>query len=203
MSRPARRPPRVRPADPGDDTTLARVLARAFVDDPIQEWLLPRPDDREDRLVRMFRYNLRAQRARGQVWTVHTQSAAALWAAPGRHRPGAGEIITSLPLLASVVRGGSGRGLRALQTLERLHPHEPHWYLAQLGTDPSHQGRGLGSAVLEPVLERCDTEGLPAYLESSKEVNLGFYGRHGFEVRDEVPVAPGGPPLWTMWRDPR
>ncbi len=29
------------------------------------------------------------------------------------------------------------------------------------------------------MIERGDREGVPAYLESSKERNLDFYGRHG------------------------
>jgi ribosomal protein S18 acetylase RimI-like enzyme len=87
--------------------------------------------------------------------------------------------------------------------MERRHPREkPHWYLAVLGTDPSAQGQGLGSAVLQPVLERCDTDGIGAYLESSKERNIDFYARHGFRVTGKIRL-PRGPTMWPMWRDPR
>ena len=53
-----------------------------------------------------------------------------------------------------------------------------------------------------PVLERCDTEGIPAYLESSKESNIAYYRRFGFEVTGEIVIAPGGPTVWPMWREP-
>ena len=68
------------------------------------------------------------------------------------------------------------------QPSRRVHPHEPHWYLAVLGTDPSFQRTGAGTALLEPVLARVDAEGLPAYLETQKEANLAWYGRFGFDV---------------------
>ena len=81
-----------------------------------------------------------------------------------------------------------------------MHPKaEPHWYLAFLGIEPSEQGKGLGSALLRPVLERCDSEGTPAYLETSNERNLPFYQRHGFEVVQQCGI-PDGPHFWGMWR---
>ena len=52
------------------------------------------------------------------------------------------------------------------------------------------QGRGVGSALLEPALARADGEGMPCYLETQKEENLSFYARHGFAVRDTaLPVG--------------
>ena len=88
-------------------------------------------------------------------------------------------------------------------SLEARHPSgPPHYYLAVLGTDPAQQGQGLGSALLAPVLERCDADGVGAFLESSKERNLAFYGRHRFEVVGDYQV-PDGPKLWFMWREPR
>lgn len=100
-----------------------------------------------------------------------------------------------LVLRAPLVVGGS-------LWAERRHPATPpHWYLVWLGTDPSDQGKGLGSAVLRPVLEHCDTEGVAAYVESSKERNIAFYARHGFRVIRELRL-PRGPTVWPMWREP-
>ena len=50
------------------------------------------------------------------------------------------------------------------------------------------------------MLERCDAEGLPAYLETQKEENLAYYARHAFELVQKVEVD-GVPPVWTLLRD--
>ena len=103
-----------------------------------------------------------------------------------------------LPYVATNMR----TTLRLLALMESKHPHEPHWYLATLGTAVEQQGKGVGSALMRPVLDHCDAEGIPCYLESSKERNVPFYRRHGFEVVEEVPLSGDGPMLWTMWREP-
>jgi predicted N-acetyltransferase YhbS len=55
---------------------------------------------------------------------------------------------------------------------------------------------------MEPVLRRADQDGVPAYLESSKERNIPYYRRFGFEVLSELHLPNGGPTLWPMWRVP-
>jgi len=95
------------------------------------------------------------------------------------------------------------RFLRLLALVESKHPGErPHWYLPALGVEPRSQGRGLGSRLMFPVLERCDLQGLPAYLEASSPRNRALYERHGFEVSEELRLPGDGPPLWLMWREP-
>ena len=106
-----------------------------------------------------------------------------------------------LPMLPALMPR-LARTTRAVRAIEERHPMQPHYYLSVLGTDPEQQGGGIGSALLAPVLERCDAEGVPAYLESSKESNVGFYAQHGFVLTERIEL-PEGPPLWLMWRRPR
>jgi len=69
-----------------------------------------------------------------------------------------------------------------------------------IGVRPEWQGRGFGSALLRPILERCDRERLPAYLEASSPRNRALYERHGFAVVEEMRVS-DSPPVWRMWRE--
>lgn len=128
----------------------------------------------------------------------------AVWLPPGTMPRGAARTATLNARAAQLLLTGRNRvsGLRLLDAVDKVHPTEPHWYLFLLGTDPVVQGRGIGGRLVQPVLDRCDAEGLPAYLETQKESNLAFYGRLGFEVGQKLEHA-GAPPIWTMTRAPR
>jgi GNAT superfamily N-acetyltransferase len=196
--------PLMRRARPADVPALARTLARAFLDDPVAEWAWRPGSLRLKALERFHATRLRQTLVDEEVWTTGDLDCAALWAPPKRWLKAPREemalgrsfldprLIARMPLVAL-----------GWHNLERLHPADPpHWYLAVLGVEPDHQGQGLGSAVLKPVLEQCDADGVGAYVESSKERNIDFYARHGFRVTAE-PRLLRGPTVWTMWREPR
>lgn len=194
--------PEVREAEPADVPVVAETLGRAFADDPVAAYIFPDHERREERLRRFFALQLRHNYLpRGEVYTVGTCLAAALWLPPSPRTVGLLDVLAHAPLVPLL----AGRFLATRELsllLSSRHPRASHYYLGTIGTDPSCQGRGVGSALLAPVLTRCDESGLPAYLECSKRENLRFYGHHGFAVTGEVAAPGGGPPLWLMWRDP-
>lgn len=194
----------MRTATSADLVNLCETLRRSFWDDPIMGFLLPDGvPNRERRLEGLMRMEAKPTIGEGTVFTTEDGTAAAIWKAPERWKLGGAELVKQMPTAISVLRAGIFRGLSTLSAIEKKHPTAPHWYLAVLGTAPEAQGKGRGSALLQPVLDRCDTEGLPAYLESSKERNVPFYERHGFKVTEVVTLPKGGPEAWLMWRDPR
>ena len=86
--------------------------------------------------------------------------------------------------------------------MEACHPDGPCWHLAQIAVEPAVRGQGLGSALLEYGLGRCDAEGASAYLESSNPRNVPLYERFGFEVIGEI-RAGSSPVMQPMLRRPR
>ena len=191
----------VRHATAADAPALAATLARAFDDDPVMSWFFPHAERRAGRNRRFFAMRLRQLLPHGETYTVDGAAGAALWAAPDRWRVGRVEEVRMAVALLPALWRRLGPVLQGVEAIERAHPETPHYYLAVLGTDPDAQGRGIGSALLQPTLESCDRDDVPAYLESSKERNIDFYARHGFRVTGEVRL-PDGPPVWPMWRDP-
>jgi ribosomal protein S18 acetylase RimI-like enzyme len=184
---------------------VARALAQAFYDDPHFRWFVRDDAKRMQRLERGFATFM------GRVWLRQDEGytherliGAALWMPPNTWHLGPLAQLLLLPAIVRDLRADTPRLLRALSFIEKKHPHEPaHWYLPVIGVASAWQGRGYGAALLRPVLERCDAERVPAYLEASTPRNLALYERNGFEAVEECRYAADGPPLWRMWREPR
>jgi GNAT superfamily N-acetyltransferase len=194
--------PAVRRAQEGDLDAVTRTLAHAFHDDPVMQWFFPDESGRDTRNERFFRLRVRGLLAQDEVYTTDDHSGAACWAQPGRWEMSPLEGLLFVLRILPMTRTRTPLLAQGWSLVDAAHPKEPHWYLAILGTEPEAQGRGIGSALLEPVLDDCDRNEVPAYLESSKESNLDFYGRHGFRVTREL-TLPEGPTIWPMWREPR
>jgi GNAT superfamily N-acetyltransferase len=177
----------VRKARPDELGRLAAVLARAFYDDPPMRWVITNDGRRRKLLERSFGLYL---------------VGAAVWELPAQWKVGVLDQLRLLPSMARINGRLLPRILRALAALESNHPVEPHYYLPLVGVKPEWQGRGLGTALMRPIVERCDDEKMPAYLEATTPRNRALYERHGFEVTEQFSLGPASPPLWRMWRTP-
>ena len=188
------------PAGPRIELPVVHA-AEAFLKDPVYTWMLPRSLQLKPRLRTLFLAEMEqyVMRNGGTVWTTtHYDGAVAVLP------PGASEFpnsVTAKEALKWVRAFGTRMALaaRVQRLMEERHPREPHFYVRVVGVRPALQGRGLGSALMQPTLERADLAGLPTYIEASTERSAALYERLGF-VHLGVHELPGGPPAWPMRR---
>ena len=202
--RSGREPVTVRKATRADADALVDVLVRSFDADPVANWFVRQDERRAEGFEAFFGTAVRQLTLpHGEVYTTADRAGAALWVPPGRWRMGWARQLLLLPrgLRASGPRG-LPRSLRSLAALDRLHPRWPHLYGMFIGVDPDQQGRGIGSALMRTVIERCDRTGLPAYLEGTAEDNVRLYERFGFRTVQQLALPGAGPTSWLMWRMP-
>jgi ribosomal protein S18 acetylase RimI-like enzyme len=183
-----------------------RVLSAAFQDDPTFEWWIPSYAARAAALPTIFDAYIdgyASHDATRVASTVAGPGGVAIWARPGRPlvQPDDEEVMIARCL--EVIDDGAAQRLQQIVgAFEAVHPHEPHWYLQFLATDPPLQNRGIGAALLADVLAAADAAGQAAYTEATSLRNRALYERHGFVFTREIPL-PDGPSLYAMWRDPR
>jgi predicted N-acetyltransferase YhbS len=57
-----------------------------------------------------------------------------------------------------------------------------------MGTDPSYERRGAASKLVRWGIDRCDKEGVPAYLERTLNA-AAFYEKMGFRALDRISLT--------------
>lgn len=189
----------------------SEMLARAFQDDPMMTYIIPEAAKRPGPIASFFEVCLKFARLNGEVYSTPTTEGAAIWLGPGNITLTVGGAMKA-GLLSNLVEAtltfgpsAFGRLLNVGEYTEKnhkLHAPNPHWYLLTLGVEPSQQGRGIGSSLIAPMLEKANSTNLPCYLETMKANNVPLYEKYGFKVVAEGTIPKGGPQVWSMLREP-
>jgi GNAT superfamily N-acetyltransferase len=186
---------------------MAATLARAFAHDPFYLFLAGNAPERSQRMRDGWDGILRFGSAHlAETYTTDDHAGVALWIPPGHRGP---SFLESLRMMPAMSRLAGWRRLRAitvaiaaLEDRHRQHAPQPHFYLSALGVQPERQGTGIGTALMAPVLERCDRDGVPAYLETATARNVLLYERLGFDVVEELTLPRTDVHGWLMLRRP-
>lgn len=198
---------RVRPARGDDLPVLAGVLTAAFAHDPYMSYLAGEASERNQRMRDGWLGILRfASAGLAATMTTDDRAGVAIWIPPGRRASGLLDGFRQLPSLTRLTGWGRLREVAAavelLEHRRRAHLPEPHWYLSAIGVAPERQGRGVGSALMRPILERADAASEAAYLETAVARNVLIYERLGFEVVEELILPRTDVRGWLMLRRP-
>lgn len=182
----------------GEEDRLAATIVVAFSADPFVRWLMPDSHRYLAHFTAGARAHATTAAASGRAYRTAGFDAAAVWFAPG---------VVPDEAASEAFRNGipDDRRESAFRVFDRMgasHPPDPFWHLRLLGVDPSVQGNGLGSALLDASLRDIEDLGLPMFLESTSPASRRLYERHGFVVLGEIQEGTS-PPIWPMLRNAR
>jgi GNAT superfamily N-acetyltransferase len=213
---------RARLLDRRDLDEAAVVLARAFADEPGNRALFPDPELRRRFLELGGRMEIEAALAYASVYGMEVDgriAGLAVWHPPHIKPRVLGAIVRShrellaqapvltrgTPHVLSMLPRHARAGIRLVRARKRAVKEASRgrtWYLAILATDPDVQGRGVARQLLDHVLDRCDADGLAAWLETTDPVNPPLYEHIGFRTVLHVEDAAWLPGFWVMRREP-
>jgi GNAT superfamily N-acetyltransferase len=195
---------RVRPATDADREVIVETFVQGFVDDPVLRFSFPDDATYPSLASAFFGFLVDLNLGGGEIFLTTGGEAAALWTPPGG--PGMPEAQIAERWEAEMVPRLPDDALERLDRFEaaseRMGPLDGLRYLGVLATRPDHRGHGYARAVLAPVLERDDHDGIGAHLDTGTPENLPFYERFGFRVHAEADIE-DGPHLWSLVRDAR
>lgn len=197
----------ITPLHEGEIDRGATVMADAFATDPIGLYLLPNPQTRFEVMRSFWDEALRRSHPYGYTYTTAPEiSGVASWLPPSAPREMFWDVWQMIwRAFCHAGWRSTYRLLALLESTEKLRDRycsSPHWFLDGLAVASENQGRGIGTLLLQPVLEQADREGQACCLWTSTEGAVRFYQRQGFSICEEVNFQPKAPPLWLMVRSP-
>jgi ribosomal protein S18 acetylase RimI-like enzyme len=191
--------PIIKTATMSDEASAIAVVVLAFSGDPAARWTWPDPNQYLVHFPSFVKTLGGNAFAHSSAYCLDGNAGAALWLPPAVG-PDEDALAALLQRTGSASVQDDLAGL--FEQMGRYHPQEPHWYLPFIGIDPSQQGKGYGTALMEHALVPCDRDRTLAYLESSNPKNIPLYERHGFELLGTIQVGTS-PPVFPMLRKPR
>jgi len=185
--------------EPGDIPAVARLLGRAYRDNPLSIALLG--DDPEVRM--RIGERIHAIRIAAMAAPIVVRVGGEIVGVYGLEPPGGAPMSPERQqqMLAAFSDAGPGVLARAQEMLSgfaKYAPTERHWKLGPVAVTPHTRGSGIGSRMVEHFCARIDALGSLSCLDTDQVRNVVLYERYGFEVAAEAPVL--SVPMWFMVR---
>ena len=138
------------------------IWVDAFAADPYLRWIQP-DDQRWPAFGTAWMWFIaELVFERGHTYLTGDGSAAVAWIPPDLSLVGPDDLARGRAILAD--HAGDARADEAVATIMEARGHaldEPHGTLQYLGVRSGRQGHGLGAAMVAPILQICDRDGMP------------------------------------------
>jgi GNAT superfamily N-acetyltransferase len=179
---------RVEPLVPKMHEEASRLLARAFVTNPLHVAVFG-PDELAANEA-FFRTALRVLKGRALVALEGDRILALVhWVHSPRCQFSTGEKLRMAPgLMTAFGVAGTMRIATWMAAWSKHDPSTPHTHLGPIAVDPDAQGHHIGQRLMEEYCHDLDRTGAAGYLETDRPENVRVYRRFGFAMTDEIDV---------------
>jgi ribosomal protein S18 acetylase RimI-like enzyme len=194
--------------DPRQVKKASEVLSASFFDYPMFTFYFPDPQRRTRYLPWYFQNILNCALRYGEVYTTPEITGVIFALPPGHTKISMWEYIQNGFLLTPFLLGFRNyrRSMDCERfvgsTQEKLMENRPHFYLWGLGVEPGWKEKGIGAALMLPILAKADAQKIPVFLETHDEKNVRYYQKHGFSLIHTTRIPKYDLPIWSMLREP-
>jgi len=172
----------IRIATLADVDLINNILPVSFRNDPHVTWLLEESKNRF-KLKVLIDYVVHQTLRRGEIYLSDDNNAVALWDCERNERVSFHYIWRNLAFLIQI---GIKSVVRIVKSEAQVHnnfgkyPRYCHLYM--VGVLPEEQGKGLASALMNPMIQKMKGESIPVFLETANLRNVAIYKKKGFKI---------------------
>jgi len=168
--------------------TVEDVLV-SFKNDPHLTWLLEESKNKF-KLNVLIDYVVHQTLRRGEIYLTDDNNAVALWDFERNEKMSFHYIRRNLAFLIQIGMRSVVRILKSEAHVNnnfRKYPRCCHLYM--IGVLPAAQGKGLASALMNPMIRRMKEKSIPLFLETANRRNVDIYKKKGFKIFETLTIG--------------
>ena len=160
---------------------MIEILTTAFQENKSVNFIVKQDKKREKRLRLLIEYSIFYGKSFGKLILNEDKTACAIIVDLEKKKTTFRSIIWDLRLIFGCVGiTNVSKILRREKAIKSLLPKEPFLHLWYIGVDPSTQGTGAGSKLLQEIIALAQSQNKVLQLETSTPRNFPFYEKRGF-----------------------
>ena len=169
-----------------DKSLIVDILTKSFDTNKSVNYVIIQDNKRERRIHKLMDYSFELCWMFGEIYLTPDKKGVVLILLPHKKKTTLYGIWQDLTLAFCSV--GITRAFKVLDReskIKKYHPKE-FMYLWYIGVIPQEQSKGIGSSLLQEIINLGNQRNLPVYLETSTERNLPLYKRFNFKIYQEL-----------------
>lgn len=170
-----------------DKSLVLDILTKSFDTNKSVNYIVKQDKKRVQRVRALMDYSFEVCYLFGEVFLSNNKKACALILYPDKKKTTLKSILLDIKLILSCVGlSNVKKALTRESKIKKIQPKEPMYYIWFIGVDPTYQNSGIGTELLNEVIEDSSRKKRPIYLETSTTKNLPWYKKFGFDVYSEL-----------------
>lgn len=166
------------------------ILTKSFENNQSVNYIAKQDEKKLTRIRSLMDYSFEICYSFGDVFLSEDRKACALVLYPDKKKTTFKSILLDIKLILSCIGiENIKKALARESKIKQLQPKELMYYLWFIGVDPKYQNEGIGSILLNEIIEDSERKKRPIYLETSTLKNLPWYQKFGFQVYNELELS--------------
>ena len=177
-------------ANISDKQLIVTILTESFSDNQSVNFIIQQDRKKAARIKSLMEYSFEICLLFGEVYLSDNKNACALIIYPDQKRTTLRSIYLDIKLIIKCL--GIKNPLKTMSreaTIAKQHPKELMYYVWFIGVSKSQQYKGIGSNLLQEIINDGAKQKRVVCLETSTLKNIPWYQRFGFEIYREIDLG--------------
>lgn len=158
------------------------ILHKSFMENKSTNFVIKQDAKKETRIKILLEYSYAKGEQQGKIYLSPDNNACAIVLFPEQEKTTLKGLYYMIKLLfGSIGLFRVGKITNREKTIKKYHPNYEFIHLWYIGVNPDQQGKGLGTQLMNRIIEDSKKLNKPIFLETSNEKNFPFYERLGFK----------------------